>query len=77
MPPVQRTAEQTRTEIEAFLKNSRQPALLEPGEELLALTPDNFALDLRGERLTFQAWDRTRNLARRVTGIKEATNARI
>jgi len=77
MPPVQRTAEQTRTEIETFLKNSRQPALLEPGEELLALTPGNFALDLRGERLTLQAWDRTRNLARRVTGIKESTNSRM
>jgi hypothetical protein len=72
-----RSAAQTRTEIEAFLKQSRQPALLEPGEELLALTPDNFALDLRGERLTLQAWDRTRNLARRVTGIKESTTARM
>jgi hypothetical protein len=80
MPPRRapaRSAEQTRTEIEAFLKNSRQPALLEPGEELLALTADNFTLDLRGERLTLQAWDRTRNLARRVTGIKESTAARM
>ena len=81
MPPVRRAAvpspEQIRAEIEAFLKNSRRPALLEPGEELLPLTPDNFALDLRGERLTFQAWDRTRNLARRVTGIKQSTAARM
>jgi hypothetical protein len=81
MPPIRRaaarSAEQTRTEIEAFLKNCRCPALLEPGEELLALTPDNFALDLRGERLTLQAWDRTRNLSRRVTGIKQSTAARL
>jgi hypothetical protein len=80
MPPVPRagrSADETRTEIEAFLKNSRQPALLEPGEELLPLTPDNFALDLRGGRLTLQAWDRTRNLARRVTGIKESGAARL
>jgi len=81
MPPVQRaggrSADQTRAEIEAFLKNSRQPALLEPGEELLPLTADNFSLDLRGVRLTLQAWDRTRNLTRRVTGIKDSTIARL
>jgi len=69
--------EQIREAIEAFLKNSRQPALLEPGEELLPLTEDNFALDLRGGRLTLQAWDRTRNLTRRVTGIQETTAARL
>jgi hypothetical protein len=72
-----RSAEQTCAEIEAFLKNSREPALLEPGEELLALTPGNFALDVSGRRLTLQAWDRTRNLARRVTGIKQSTAARM
>jgi hypothetical protein len=81
MRPVQRaagrSAEETRTEIEAFLNNSRQPALLEPGEELIALTKDNFALDIRGDRLTLQAWDRTRNLARRVTGIKQSDPARM
>src|SRR5580704_14908802 len=81
MPPVRRapprTAEDIRTQIEAFFKDARQPALLEPGEELLALTPDNFVLDLRGERLTLQAWDRNRNLSRRVTGIKDTAAGRI
>jgi len=81
MPPLIRaagcSAEQTRMEIEAFLENSRQPALLEPGEEMLALTPGNYALDIRGQRLTLQAWDRTRNLTRRVTGIKQSTAARM
>jgi len=81
MPPVRRastrTAEEIRTQIEVFFKDARQPALLEPGEELLALTPDNFVLDLRGERLTLQAWDRNRNLSRRITGIKDSTAGRI
>jgi hypothetical protein len=81
MPPLLRaagrSAEQTHIEIEAFLKNSRQPALLEPGEELWPLTPGSFALDIRGQRLTLQAWDRTRNLARRITGIKQSTAARM
>ena len=72
-----RSAEETRSAIEAFLKNSRQPALLEPGEELLPIGADNFSLELRGDRLTLQAWDRTRNLARRVTGIGQSTPARL
>ncbi|HEX3748640.1 MAG TPA: hypothetical protein VHW09_32155 [Bryobacteraceae bacterium] len=81
MPPLRRaavrSADETRTEIEAFLKASRQPALLEPGEELLPLTPGNFALDIRGERLTLQAWDRVRNLSRRVTAIKQTSTGRL
>jgi len=71
------TTEEIRAAIEAFLKSAKQPALLEPGEELLPLTEDNFALDLRGGRLTLQAWDRTRNLTRRVTAIQEPTSARF
>src|ERR1041384_6883109 len=57
--------------IRTFLKSCRQPALLEPGEEILPLAADNFTLELNGERLTIQAWDRTRNLSRRVTSAGE------
>ena len=46
-------------------------------QELLALAADNYALEIRSGRLTLQAWDRTRNLTRRITGIGEATNARL
>jgi hypothetical protein len=34
--------EEARVAIESFLAGARQPALFEPGEELLAITPDNF-----------------------------------
>jgi hypothetical protein len=71
------SAEENRAAIEAFLKNAKQPALLEPGEELLAITPDNFSLEMRGSHLTLQAWDRTRNLARRITAIREQTSAQL
>ena len=81
MPSVQRvpgrSAQDARAAIEGFLKNCRQPALLEPGDELLPLTGDNFVLELRGSRLMLQAWDRTRNLTRRVTAFKEPTAARL
>ena len=70
-------SEEIREAIEAFLRGAKEPALLEPGEELLPLTSDNFSLELRGSRLTLQAWDRTRNLTRRVTAIRESSNARL
>jgi len=71
------SAEETRATIEAFLKQAKQPALLEPGEELLPLTGENFELDLRGTRLTLQAWDRNRNFARRVLSVAESSAARL
>src|SRR3954454_8470047 len=66
-----------RTTIEEFLRAAREPALLEPGEELLPLTGDNYSLEMRGSRLTLQAWDRTRNWTRRILAIGDATNARL
>jgi hypothetical protein len=66
-----------RAAIEAFLSTAKQPALLEPGEELMPLTSENLNLEERSGRLTLQAWDRTRNFTRRVTGISESTAARL
>jgi hypothetical protein len=63
--------------MEEFLRTAREPALLEPGEELLPLSSDNYALEMRGSRLTLQAWDRTRNWTRRVTAIAESAPARL
>src|SRR5260370_32673079 len=74
---VTRDLAQIRAHIEDFLKSARQPALLEPGEELLSLTAENYALEMRGSRLTLQAWDRTRNWSRRLTAVTEVTNARL
>src|ERR1035441_938290 len=68
---------QMRARIEDFLKSAREPALLEPGEELLPLDAENYSLEMRGSRLTLQAWDRTRNWSRRLTAITEATSARL
>src|ERR1035441_3799887 len=56
---VARDLAQIRAQIEDFLKSAREPALLEPGEELLPLNAENYALEIRGSRLTLQAWDRT------------------
>ena len=75
-PAGSRSAADAQAAIESFLKASRQPALMEPGEEILPLG-DNFALELRGARLTLQAWDRTRNLVRRVTAVKHQSRGRL
>ncbi len=63
--------------IERFLKTARRPALLEPGEPLLALEPESYTLQMRSSRLTLQAWDRTRNLVRRVTGVAHEARGRL
>ena len=72
-----RGPEDLRNAIEAFVSNARQPAVFEPGEELLALTGENFSLEFRGSRLVLQAWDRRRNLTRRVLRIGEAGAGRL
>ena len=71
------SAADLRGAIEDFLRSAREPALLEPGEELLPLTGDNFTLEMRGSRLTLQAWDRTRNWTRRIVDVAGAANARL
>jgi hypothetical protein len=63
--------------IERFLETSEEPVLLEPGEETLALSDGNFALESRGGALTLQAWDARRNLVRRVTGIGRETRGKL
>ncbi len=68
---------ETQATIERFLKSSRRPAVLEPGEPLLALEPDNFTLQVRSSRLTLQVWDQSRNLVRRVTGVAHEARGRL
>lgn len=63
--------------IEQFLRNCREPALLEPGEEILRLSGENYALSMRNSRLVLQAWDEKSNLVRRVTGVRGQTRGRL
>jgi hypothetical protein len=70
-------AAELRETIERFIASCREPALCEDGEESLAITADNFALETRNDILTLQAWDDRRNLARRVTGIEQQTRVKL
>ncbi len=69
--------EALRAAIDRFLASCRRPALLEPGEELLPLAGDNYALEVRASRLTLQAWTDTRNLVRRVTAVRAESPGRL
>ncbi len=69
--PGRRSPAEAHAAIERFLNASRQPILLEPGEEHFILEPGCFSIQWADERLTVQVWDRRRNLVRRVTGLKE------
>jgi hypothetical protein len=72
-----RSAEELQAAIERFLKVSRKPALLEPGEEIILLDGGNVIVALNEARLTIQAWDEHRNLVRRVVDIREQTRGRL
>jgi hypothetical protein len=74
---MQAAAETPLAAIERFLREARQPALLEPGEEIMPLQAECYAVEMRGSRLTLQAWDRTRNLVRRVVAVTAESRGRL
>lgn len=57
--------------IERFLERSRKPALLEPGEDPILLEPGQYVIERREDRLRIEAWDKTRNLTRRIVDVVE------
>jgi hypothetical protein len=63
--------------IERFLATSQNPVLCEPGEEWLAITPENFVVEVRGAWAQLQAWDLRRNLVRRVTAVERETRGKL
>lgn len=56
--------------IERFLKASKKPILIEPGDELMPIAPDGFAVTERPSSLVIECWNGERNLSRRVTFVK-------
>jgi hypothetical protein len=51
--------------------------LCEPGEECLAIGPENFVVEVRGACAQLQAWDQKRNLVRRVSAIERAARGKL
>ena len=63
--------------IEQFLKISQQPVILEPGSDPIPVQADNFQLTCRGEIVTLEVWNETRNLVRRVRGVLAEHRSRL
>src|SRR5579875_213929 len=61
-----------REALEKFLAAARRPAAFDYGDEPLELAADRYILELRGGRVMLEAWDETRNLARRIVSIDQA-----
>lgn len=66
-----------RAAIESFAASSQQPALSEPGEEIIEIRNGNLVLDEQNGSLLLQAWNDRRNIARKVTGIESQTKSRL
>ncbi|HLG97232.1 MAG TPA: hypothetical protein VKX49_13050 [Bryobacteraceae bacterium] len=66
-----------RETIEHFVAGCLEPALSEPGEELIRLSADNFDLDGSGGWLRLQAWSDHCNLVRRVIGIERQSRGKL
>ncbi len=57
--------------LDRFIAGAAQPALLDPGEEPLALVPGQWSTSVWNGRLVLQAWDHRRNLVRKIISLKE------
>jgi hypothetical protein len=59
-----------RAVIETFLSAAKQPVVIEPGEDPIALGPENFLLSGTASRLAIEFWSSAKNLKRRVIGVR-------
>ncbi|HEY4084817.1 MAG TPA: hypothetical protein VGM43_02710 [Bryobacteraceae bacterium] len=66
-----------RSVVERFVAAAAQPAVLDPGEEPLLLTAENWTISEWNGRLTLQAWEVHRNLVRRIVAVKDQRRDRI
>lgn len=63
--------------IQRFLASAKTPVLVEAGSEPIPLTVDSYAVEFGSGRLTVQAWDRSRNLVRRVTAVHRESAGKL
>lgn len=65
--------EALREEVERFLASCQQAAVVEPGDPPIILSEGGYNLSAAPSGLLFEAWDDSRNLTRRISGIEENT----
>lgn len=67
----------THAAIERFVHSARQPVLFEPGDDPLTITSATFSMSARGNVVTIECWNDTRNLIRRIRGIRSERRGRL
>jgi hypothetical protein len=60
-----------------FLETAGKPAVLDPGDDPIAIGTDNFKLERRGETATLEVWSETRNLVRRLRAVHSEHRGRL
>jgi hypothetical protein len=56
--------------IQAFLSQCRRPGALEFGDEMIALLPGQYALEIRSGKLSIEIWSENRSISRRIVDIE-------
>lgn len=55
--------------LETFVAGCRTPAAMEPGEDLIALLPGEFAFEIRSGKLWLDMWHGQRSISRRILSL--------
>ncbi|HYA17028.1 MAG TPA: hypothetical protein VEF06_06160 [Bryobacteraceae bacterium] len=66
-----------RSVVERFVAGAARPAILDPGEEPLPLTPGQWSISEWGGRLVLQAWNVERNLVRKIARLGQHRRDRL
>jgi hypothetical protein len=75
--PKKSSSEAVQSQVELFLRTAKRPMVLDPGEEPIPIGTDNFVLSARGAALNLECWSETRNLTRRVRGVRAQRRGRL
>jgi hypothetical protein len=63
--------------LQSFIAGAVEPAVLDQGEEPLLLVAEQWDVSEWNGHLVLQAWDKQRNLVRKIVGLKEQRRDRI
>ena len=75
--PPRSSPEEARLAIERLLAAGKNLVVIEPGDQPIPLSEQNYSLAYRAGYLTFEVWNEERNLSRRITGIATETRGRL
>jgi hypothetical protein len=75
--PVETNPEELLLLIDTFVRSSRSPAVMEFGEEVMALKPGEYALEVRSGRLWIDVWHENRSFCRRLLTVEKRSTGML